>query len=135
MAQQTGLVFHRGWLDAKLPTYRIPDPDEMLKDVEGMLGAPTAASGPGTSHMPRGATGADRPLNRVRSGPTKLVARVRLVAAPSTPDPVLVTGFGPESTGGEMNKCSVPALSSPIACKGWHPGVHLCANLRARHGL
>lgn len=34
MEQQTGLAFDRGWLDATLPTYRIPDPDEMLKDVE-----------------------------------------------------------------------------------------------------
>jgi len=34
MEQQTGLAFNRGWLDAMLPTYRIPDPDVMLKDVE-----------------------------------------------------------------------------------------------------
>lgn len=34
LEQQTGLAFDRAWLDTKLPTYRIPDPDVMLKDVE-----------------------------------------------------------------------------------------------------
>lgn len=34
MERQTGLAFDRAWLDAKLPTYRIPDPDEMLKGVD-----------------------------------------------------------------------------------------------------
>jgi hypothetical protein len=34
LEQQTGLAFERAWLDAKLPTYRIPDPDGLLKDVE-----------------------------------------------------------------------------------------------------
>jgi hypothetical protein len=34
MERQTGLAFDRGWLDANMPTYRIPDPDEMLKDVD-----------------------------------------------------------------------------------------------------
>jgi hypothetical protein len=34
MEQQTGFAFDRAWLERKLPTYRIPDPDEMLKDVE-----------------------------------------------------------------------------------------------------
>jgi hypothetical protein len=34
MEQQTGLAFDRDWLDTKLPTYRIPDPDEMMKDVD-----------------------------------------------------------------------------------------------------
>lgn len=35
MEQQTGLAFDQTWLDTKLPTYRIPDPDVLLKDVEG----------------------------------------------------------------------------------------------------
>jgi hypothetical protein len=35
MEQQIGLAFDRAWLDTKLPTFRIPDPDEMLKDVAG----------------------------------------------------------------------------------------------------
>ena len=34
MEQQTGLAFDRAWLERKLSTYRIPDPDGMLKDVE-----------------------------------------------------------------------------------------------------
>jgi hypothetical protein len=34
MEQQTGLAFDRAWLNAKMATYRIPDPDEMLKDVD-----------------------------------------------------------------------------------------------------
>lgn len=33
MEGQTGLAFERTWLDTELPTYRIPDPDEFLKDV------------------------------------------------------------------------------------------------------
>lgn len=33
LEQQTGLAFDRAWLDQPLPTYRVPDPDEMLKDV------------------------------------------------------------------------------------------------------
>ena len=33
LQQQTGLAFDRAWLDAKRPTYRIPDPDVMLRDV------------------------------------------------------------------------------------------------------
>jgi hypothetical protein len=33
MEQQTGLVFDRAWFDQKLPTYRIPDPDVLLKEV------------------------------------------------------------------------------------------------------
>jgi hypothetical protein len=32
---QTGVAFDRQWLETKLPTYRIPDPDALLKDVEG----------------------------------------------------------------------------------------------------
>lgn len=35
MEQQTGLVFDPAWLRDKLPTYRIPDPDVMLRDVDG----------------------------------------------------------------------------------------------------
>jgi len=34
MEQQTGLALDREWLNEKRPTYRIPDPDVMLKDVE-----------------------------------------------------------------------------------------------------
>ncbi|MGQ0776313.1 MAG: hypothetical protein ACT4NY_18115 [Pseudonocardiales bacterium] len=34
MEQQTGLSFERAWLGQPLPTYRIPDPDELLKGVE-----------------------------------------------------------------------------------------------------
>lgn len=33
METQTGLAFDRAWLDIELPTYRIPDPDELLADV------------------------------------------------------------------------------------------------------
>jgi hypothetical protein len=33
MEQQTGLAFDREWLNEKRPTYRIPDPDVMLRDV------------------------------------------------------------------------------------------------------
>lgn len=33
--QQTGLAFDRSWLDTALPTYRIPDPDVMLRNVDG----------------------------------------------------------------------------------------------------
>ncbi|ONI92795.1 hypothetical protein ALI22I_01850 [Saccharothrix sp. ALI-22-I] len=32
--QQTGVAFDQAWLAAKLTTYRIPDPDVLLKDVE-----------------------------------------------------------------------------------------------------
>jgi hypothetical protein len=35
MEQQTGLAFDPQWLNEPLPTYRIPDPDVMLSDVEG----------------------------------------------------------------------------------------------------
>lgn len=35
MEQQTGVAFDQAWLTEPLPTYRIPDPDEMLKGVEG----------------------------------------------------------------------------------------------------
>jgi hypothetical protein len=31
--QQTGMAFDRGWLGEPLPTYRLPNPDELLKDV------------------------------------------------------------------------------------------------------
>jgi hypothetical protein len=34
MEQQTGLAFDRVWLTEPLPTYRIPDPDGLLKDIE-----------------------------------------------------------------------------------------------------
>lgn len=34
LEQQTGLVFDPSWLSMPLPTYRIPDPDALLKDVE-----------------------------------------------------------------------------------------------------
>jgi hypothetical protein len=34
MEQQTGLEFDRRWLSELRPTYRIPDPDWMLRDVE-----------------------------------------------------------------------------------------------------
>jgi len=34
MEQQTGLAFDRAWLDEPHPTYRIPDPDELLQGVE-----------------------------------------------------------------------------------------------------
>lgn len=34
LEQQTGVAFDRRWLTAPLPTYRIPDPDVMLKDVK-----------------------------------------------------------------------------------------------------
>lgn len=33
LQQQTGLALDRAWLDAETPTYRIPDPDAMLRDV------------------------------------------------------------------------------------------------------
>ncbi len=33
LEQQTGLAVERAWFDEPLPTYRIPDPDELLKDV------------------------------------------------------------------------------------------------------
>lgn len=43
MQQRTRLAFDRSWLAARLPTYRIPDPDKLLKEVEGarmgMMGA------------------------------------------------------------------------------------------------
>ncbi|MCP2257261.1 hypothetical protein LX15_000946 [Streptoalloteichus tenebrarius] len=34
MEHQTGLVFEREWTETALPTYRIPDPDAMLRDVD-----------------------------------------------------------------------------------------------------
>ncbi|MGH3759887.1 DUF6461 domain-containing protein [Actinophytocola sp.] len=34
LEQQTGLAFEPSWLTVPLPTYRIPDPDVLLKDVE-----------------------------------------------------------------------------------------------------
>lgn len=34
LEQRTGVVFDQRWLVAPLPTYRIPDPDVMLKDLE-----------------------------------------------------------------------------------------------------
>lgn len=34
MEQQTGAAFEPAWLQRDLPTYRTPDPDEMLKGVE-----------------------------------------------------------------------------------------------------
>lgn len=33
MEWQTGVAFDRGWLGEPLPTYRLPDPDQLLKDV------------------------------------------------------------------------------------------------------
>lgn len=33
--RRTGVVFDQVWLTAKLPTYRIPDPDVLLEGVEG----------------------------------------------------------------------------------------------------
>lgn len=33
--QQVGVAFEEEWLVKKLPTFRIPDPDELLRDVEG----------------------------------------------------------------------------------------------------
>jgi uncharacterized protein DUF6461 len=33
MEEQTGVVFDRAWLDAPAPTYRVPDPDQLLRDV------------------------------------------------------------------------------------------------------
>ncbi|MCP2169845.1 DUF6461 domain-containing protein [Goodfellowiella coeruleoviolacea] len=33
LEQQTGVAFDRTWLDQKLPTYRVPDPDVMLANV------------------------------------------------------------------------------------------------------
>jgi hypothetical protein len=35
MEQQAGVGFERAWLSDKLPTYRIPDPDVLLRDVPG----------------------------------------------------------------------------------------------------
>jgi hypothetical protein len=35
VAHQTGVAFEEEWLVKKLPTYCIPDVDELLKDVEG----------------------------------------------------------------------------------------------------
>ncbi|MGB3442639.1 MAG: DUF6461 domain-containing protein [Actinophytocola sp.] len=34
MEQQTGVAFDRVWLERRLPTYRMPDADERLKDME-----------------------------------------------------------------------------------------------------
>jgi hypothetical protein len=34
LEQQTGVAFEPSWLTVPLPTYRIPDPDVLLKDVE-----------------------------------------------------------------------------------------------------
>lgn len=34
LEQQTGLAVERSWLDAKLPAYRLPDPDALLKDID-----------------------------------------------------------------------------------------------------
>ncbi|MGQ0841750.1 hypothetical protein [Actinokineospora sp.] len=34
LEQQTGLAVERAWFDEPLPTYRIPDPDELLKNVK-----------------------------------------------------------------------------------------------------
>jgi hypothetical protein len=33
--QQAGVAFEEEWLVKKLPTFPIPDPDELLYDVEG----------------------------------------------------------------------------------------------------
>lgn len=33
LEEQTGLAFDRTWLDTVLPTYRVPDPDELFKNV------------------------------------------------------------------------------------------------------
>ncbi|MDX8029384.1 DUF6461 domain-containing protein [Lentzea sp. BCCO 10_0856] len=33
--QQTDVAFDQEWLVKKLPTFRIPDPDELLREVEG----------------------------------------------------------------------------------------------------
>lgn len=33
MEEQTGVAFDRSWLDTALPTYRVPDSDELFKDV------------------------------------------------------------------------------------------------------
>jgi hypothetical protein len=33
LENQTGLMFDRRWLDTELPTYRVPDPDVLFKDV------------------------------------------------------------------------------------------------------
>ena len=33
--RQSGLVFEQEWLVKKLSTFRIPDPDELLRDVDG----------------------------------------------------------------------------------------------------
>lgn len=35
LERRTGLRFDRGWLGEKVPTYRIPDPDWMFRDVLG----------------------------------------------------------------------------------------------------
>lgn len=34
MEAQTGLAFDRGWLDTELPTFRVPDPEVLLKSVD-----------------------------------------------------------------------------------------------------
>ncbi|GLZ43204.1 DUF6461 domain-containing protein [Actinokineospora sp. NBRC 105648] len=34
MEQQTSVAFDRAWLDEKLPTYRIPDPDVLFRNVD-----------------------------------------------------------------------------------------------------
>lgn len=33
MEKQTGVAFERRWFDTELPTYRVPDPDELFKDL------------------------------------------------------------------------------------------------------
>lgn len=35
MEQQTGIAFERAWLDERRAAYRVPDPDELLRDVPG----------------------------------------------------------------------------------------------------
>lgn len=35
MEQRTGTAFERGWLDDVRAAYRVPDPDELLRDVPG----------------------------------------------------------------------------------------------------
>jgi hypothetical protein len=35
LEKQTGIAFDRTWLTTELPTYRIPDPDHLMKDVPG----------------------------------------------------------------------------------------------------
>lgn len=48
MEQQTGLAFQPEWLDLALPTYRIPDPHALFRDVPGAESARRAgdAAGP-----------------------------------------------------------------------------------------